>query len=273
MGRLSTGWVARRAGSLGRAALAVVAGAALGVGVAVGVGQGGASWWSPASAASDARSPEERSIRERVAARIAAAIDASNPTTRNLAVRLAAQSDGPFRVEQVARIWSHVRSHWRYVSDPRGGEYFARASETIDDGLAGDCDDFATVLIAMSQAIGGRGRLVMIDGDDGGHAYAEVCIEASPEEVSQHLAAVYADAAPSERQAVADIHFRSDPECPVWLGLDWSAPTPGGPYHQERWAVAIHADGHTETLTPSPGAHPGDPSRADDTHVGAGPPP
>lgn len=200
-----------------------------------------------------AASPEEASIRARIAPRVAAAIDADHALTRNLAVRIAATDDGPFHVEQVARVWTHVRQSWRYVSDPRGGEYFARASETIDNGMAGDCDDFATVIIAMLQAIGGEGRMVMVDGDEGGHAYAEVCIEAQPDEVARRLAAFYASDRTPQQVQVADIHYRSDDRCPVWLNLDWNARAPGGAYGRERWAVAIHTDGTTRTLAPARG--------------------
>ncbi|WP_053237043.1 FHA domain-containing protein [Sandaracinus amylolyticus] len=200
-----------------------------------------------------ASSPEEASIRARVAPLVAASIDAGHPRTRNLAVRIAASAGGPFHVEQVARVWSHVRREWRYVSDPRGGEYFATASETIENGLAGDCDDFATVMIAMLQAIGGQARMVMVDGDGGGHAYAEVCVDASAEDVARRLAAFYRSPDAPERVELGDIHYRSDGACPVWLNLDWNARAPGGHYGRERWAVAIHPDGHTETLAPAAG--------------------
>lgn len=201
-------------------------------------------------------SPEEASIRARIAPRIAAAIDPIHPMTRNLAVRIASSAEGPFRIEQVARVWSHVRRQWHYVSDPRGGEYFARASETIENGMAGDCDDFATVIIAMLQSIGGQARMVMVDGDDGGHAYAEVCIAAPPDDVASRLAAFYRRDDVLERASIGDIHFRSDATCPVWLNLDWNARAPGGPYGRERWAVSIGADGSTATLPPAPGDLP-----------------
>lgn len=198
-----------------------------------------------------ASSREEISIRARIAPRIAASIDADHPRTRNLAVQLAADDDGPFRVEQVARVWTHVRRQWRYVSDPLGVEYFALASETIENGLAGDCDDFATVVIAMVQAIGGRARMVMVEGDEGGHAYAEVCIDSPAPEVAARLAAFYRGMSPP--LATGEVHYRSDDTCPVWLNLDWNAPMPGGAYSRERWAVAIDASGATQTLVAADG--------------------
>lgn len=198
-------------------------------------------------------SPEEAAVRMHSAAQIQAAIDASNPVTRDLAVRVASTDDGPFHVEQVARIWKHVRLGWRYVNDPRGGDYYARASETIANELAGDCDDFAILISAMIEAIGGRTRVVIMDGAAGGHAYPEVCIDGPPNEVSQKIARFYRrswDRRLGARPTQTRIHYRSDASCPVWLNLDWNTNVIGGPYVEERYAVAVYADGHTETLAP-----------------------
>jgi hypothetical protein len=207
----------------------------------------------------EAASPQERSIRRRIASRVQGAIDATHPSTRNAAVRIAAEDEGPFRVEQVARLWSHVRGRWRYVNDPHGDEFFATASQTIENDYAGDCDDFATVLAAMIEAIGGEARIVMLDGDQGGHAYAEACIHDEPEQVARRLSVHYRRNWDEYlgRQRLANIHFRSSSECPVWLNLDWNARVPGGPYGREYWAVAIYPDGRTETLAASQGPDDG----------------
>lgn len=209
--------------------------------------------------AGPAASPQERSIRRRIAGNVATAIDPSHPVTRNAAVRVAAEDEGPFRIEQVARIWSHVRAHWRYVNDPRGDEFFSSASDTLENTIegdyAGDCDDFAIVLASMIESIGGEARIVMLDGDQGGHAYTEVCVQAEPEEVARRLAVHYQRNWDRYlgRERLSNIHFRSSETCPVWLNLDWNARVPGGPYGREFWAVAIYPDGRTETLAPSGG--------------------
>lgn len=200
-----------------------------------------------------AASPQERAIRGRIAGRITESMDSTNATTRNAAARIAAGDQGPYHAEQVARIWSSVRRDWRYVNDPRGGEYFAKASETISNSYAGDCDDFATVLAAMVVAIGGEARVIMMDGPRGGHAYAEACIQDTPRTVATKLSEYYRAAhdvnvAPERLRAIA---FRTSPGCPVWLNLDWNARVPGGDYEQESWAVAIYPDGRTETLAPN----------------------
>ena len=210
--------------------------------------------WLVSSEPSHVRSPAEAAIVKHTLKKVLTALDVNHPKTRNAAVKFAALEDGPFRVEQAARIWSEVRSRWRYVSDPNGGEYFARASETIDNGYAGDCDDFATVLAAMLHAIGGKSRIVMMDGEHGGHAYAEVCVDASSPEDARNRLITYYETHHFEglgEQHIERIHYRPsvDAECKLWLNLDWNAGVPGGPYEHETWAVGIFPDGSTRTLS------------------------
>lgn len=194
-----------------------------------------------------AKSPQEASIRAYTAERVVSAIDPTSPVTRNTAAQLAAESEGTYHVEQVARIWSHVRDKWRYVNDPKGSEYFARASETIENDYIGDCDDFAIVLSGMLQSIGGETRVIMMDGPRGGHAYAEACIRTPSEEVRDRLTKFYRRTSNRPRE----VHYRPAADCDVWLNLDWNAGVPGGPYEPELWAVAIYPDGTTETLAPA----------------------
>ncbi len=200
-----------------------------------------------------ANSPQEASIRLHTLPDVLAALDATTPLTRNTAARIAADEEGAYRVEQVARLWSHARSAWRYVNDPRGNEYFAKASETIANEYVGDCDDFAILLVAMIQAIGGEARRVMMDGPEGGHAYAEACVPEDAVAVQEKLRAHYRRHRDRNlgRQRVEAVHYRPSGTCPVWLNLDWNAGVPGGPYEDEAWAVAIYPDGRTETLAPA----------------------
>ncbi len=198
-----------------------------------------------------AQTDEEAYIRARVSRKMREAIDPSNTITRTAAVEIAAHQQGEFRLEQVAAIWQHVREHWRYVNDPNGREYFARASETITNGYVGDCDDFAITLAAMTGAIGGEARVIFMDGPRGGHAYTEVCIQQDPTVVANELARYYGrqwQRFTAANGAPRHIAFRRSDHCPVWLNLDWNASVPGGDYEPEQWTVAIYPDGHTETL-------------------------
>ncbi|RLB50762.1 MAG: hypothetical protein DRJ42_18190 [Deltaproteobacteria bacterium] len=239
------------AGVVGVLAVAV---AALWAVVWTGSGQGALGTAAERLGLGDARprTSEEESVRVHTAPLVVRALDYEDALTRNTAVRIAAGEEGPFHVEQAARIWTHVRREWSYVNDPRGEEYFARSSETIANDFAGDCDDFAIVLSSMITSIGGDVRVVMMDGPAGGHAYAEVCIESDARDVAQRLSRYYRRRQ-NGQQRIDQIHFRSSERCGVWLNLDWNAGVPGGSYGAEEWAVAIYTDGHTERLTAAAG--------------------
>lgn len=200
-----------------------------------------------------AQEDPEQHIGGETAKKLAAALTPMDPLTRNTAVKIAARKEGPFHVEQVAEIWSAVRDGWRYVNDPEGREYFATASETIENGYVGDCDDFAITLVSMVTAVGGKARVVLMDGPKGGHAYAEACVQGEPSKVAAALIKHYKNrfrryivgARPTE------IAYRTSEDCPIWLNLDWNSNVPGGAYEPEQWAVAIYESGRSEVLTPT----------------------
>lgn len=195
----------------------------------------------------------EQHVGGETAKRLAAALTPMDPITRNTAVKIAARKEGPFHVEQVAEIWGAVREPWKYVNDPEGREYFATASETIDNGYVGDCDDFAITLASMITAVGGKARIVLMDGPKGGHAYAEACVQGDPVKVAAALTKHYK--ARFRRYIVGtrptEIAYRSSEDCPMWLNLDWNSNVPGGPYDPEKWAVAVYETGRTENLAPA----------------------
>jgi hypothetical protein len=244
------------------------------------VAVGGAFWWvssrGPLQRAAaqlglpaeqqGAGSPQEASIRAHVVPKVVRAVDVTHPRTRNTAAQIAATNAGPYKVEQVARLWTYVRERWRYVNDPQGNEYFARASETIENQFTGDCDDFGILMMSMITAIGGEARLVMMDGPRGGHAYAEACVHQSPDTVRRRLSKHY-----RRVRRVESIHYRPAKDCAVWLNLDWNAGVPGGPYEPESWAVAIYPDGRTETLAPA--RRPDEKQNRDQERVRASSPP
>jgi hypothetical protein len=185
---------------------------------------------------------------------ITKALTPLDAVTRDAAIKIAARTDGPFHVEQVAEIWSAVREQWRYVNDPAGHEYFATATETIQNGYIGDCDDFATTLASMVIAIGGRARIIIMEGPQGGHAYTEACVQGEPAKVAAALSKHYRTRWKrylTGRTVPTTIAYRPSQDCPIWLNLDWNSIVPGGAYEPEQWATAIYEDGTTETLTPA----------------------
>jgi len=203
-----------------------------------------------------ASTDEEAWVRRVMAPQVRRALDPTEPVVRNTAVQLAARAEGTFRVEQVAAIWTHVRTHWRYINDPRGREYVALPRESIENQYAGDCDDFAVTLAAMVRAIGGEARVVFMESPRGGHAYAEACVAEEPGAVAAKLARYYGRNWARFAGGRQHVAYRASDDCPVWLNLDWNASVPGGDYEPERWAVAAYADGRTEVLAVAPGATP-----------------
>ncbi len=95
------------------------------------------------------------------------AADYRNPVVRNFAVEAAT---GMFRGQQrryeyyrkliqCFAVFKTINDQWQYVEDPEEGEYFAPAGESVKL-MAGDCDDYAILMVASIKAIGGRSRFV-----------------------------------------------------------------------------------------------------------------
>lgn len=156
------------------------------------------------------------------------ACDYNLPYTKMFANQLAGKSQGVFSIEQVCEIFDYCYKKWRYVNDPKGQDYIARASETISASLTGDCDDFAVLMASCILACGGDACIVYADGANGCHAYPEVDINSFHK--NKEL---------SHIQDVISTRFSSySPGTPViresnghkWLNLDWQAAYPGGPH-------------------------------------------
>lgn len=161
------------------------------------------------------------------------AMDSDSPTTRNYAVSLAADSPGSFNIGQVLSIFDYTYSNWNYVNDPSGGEYFANASESIANGLAGDCDDFAILIAAAIEAVGGYTHVVLAfnSREGSGHAYTELLIRGlgSQTDLRQAIVAHYRQRGRTINES--DIHFRSQ-DGNLWLNLDWWGGHVGGRYFE-----------------------------------------
>ncbi len=157
--------------------------------------------------------------------------DVDNPITRNFAVELASKSPGSYNVGQIAYIYDYIYKNWKYVSDPTGKEYFSKASETIENNLSGDCDDFAILLSSCIEAVGGKTRIVFAQNSLGGHAYAEVRISDNEEEakiliqsIGNYINTMYGQVLRST------YNYRRDKEGAIWLNLDWDGSSPGAEY-------------------------------------------
>jgi len=152
--------------------------------------------------------------------------DYFNPATRNTILQIIhSENGGPFNLGQICDIYDHIRSKWKYVNDPVKSEYVASASETLNNGLIGDCDDYAVVLASAILSIGGDSRISYAFGDNGGHAFTEVNIGNSDmTAIENYIKWRYKDD--------SRINYKLDAIGNKWLNLDWfSEPKrPGGIY-------------------------------------------
>lgn len=149
------------------------------------------------------------------------ACDYDNSTVRNNAVALVSISPGTFNLGQICDIFDFCYENWSYVNDPIARDYYAKASETLKNGLNGDCDDFAILVCSMILAIGGESRISFAYKGDDGHAFAEVNIgETSREDVEKYLLARYGNAELNHKEEGDD----------WWLNLDWWGQYPGAKY-------------------------------------------
>ena len=156
------------------------------------------------------------------------------------AVDITSNYPGDYTVDQVSAIFSHLVEKWHYIGDPRGVNDFFYANETLKRGEkancvgVGDCGDFAVLMSALVESIGGTTRIVLASNNTtGGHAYAEVYVGQDNAPNSQVDAVINWLRQDFETDKIFVNINTSTKE--VWLNLDWwpdqaGNPHPGGPF-------------------------------------------
>lgn len=127
---------------------------------------------------------------------------------------------------QCLSIFKQINSHWRYVSDVKGGEYFAKASESAQL-LAGDCDDHAVLMVACIKAIGGQARLVRTTG----HIYPELLV--GDAKAMKRVAWLIRTQLFKEQAAHAKLFYHTDEQGRRWINMDYTRDHPGGEVMEE----------------------------------------
>lgn len=183
------------------------------------------------------------------------AIDSANPIVKNFATTLVNKiNGGPYRkygVNQISDIWDAIYHQWTYVSDPPTFNYYTSASDSINNSLKGNCEDFAILNAAVTESIGGDSRVVTAHNTGGvGHAYAE-----------QYISNNYLDLQSTtdylgNRYGVTTVYYHkyvdSQGTTGYWLNLDWSANHPGGPFFQDDGTYNIfYPNGAYDVITNS----------------------
>lgn len=159
---------------------------------------------------------------------------ASDPAVRRNAVRMATTHFDGVKVAQDEMtmvqsfsVFKEINSRWRYVSDVKGGEYFATPEESLEL-MAGDCDDHAVLMAACIKAIGGEVRLVRTEG----HVYPELKIgdDARLERAAYLIRKVLFPKEVGE----APLYHHTDADGVNWINLDYTRHYPGGELMNER---------------------------------------
>jgi hypothetical protein len=133
---------------------------------------------------------------------------------------------------QCFAVFKEIRNHWNYVNDPKGTEYIASASESLQH-FSGDCDDHAILMAACIKAIGGTPRII----HTGGHLYPEMLIGQKKDlETAIYLIKEELFIQESYNQ---QIHYHIDERGQIWLNLDYTATYPGGKFMSEEILGAL----------------------------------
>lgn len=167
------------------------------------------------------------------------AVDFKNPKVRNFALAATSkhfknvQKSGDVRIMiQCFAVFKEIRNNWNYVNDPKGSEYIADASESLQH-FSGDCDDHAILMAASIKAVGGTPRII----HTGGHLYPEMLIGTQKDlETATYFIKEILFVSESYNQ---QIHYHIDERGQIWLNLDYTATYPGGRFMSEEILGAL----------------------------------
>lgn len=167
------------------------------------------------------------------------AIEYENPKVRNFAIMATSKHFKGIKghqdystIIQSFAVFKEINSRWNYVSDPKGRDYIATASESLEY-LSGDCDDHSILMAACVRSIGGTPRLIHTKG----HIYPEILIgnKADLETINYLIKKVLFPIESNNKP----INYHIDEYGRVWLNLDYTAKYPGGPFMNEEILGAL----------------------------------
>lgn len=167
------------------------------------------------------------------------AIEYQNPRIRNFAIMATSKhfrdAKGYYEIHTIIQsfaVFKEINSRWNYVSDPKGRDYIAKATESLQY-LSGDCDDHSVFMAACIKSIGGTTRLIHTKG----HIYPELYI-GTQKDLEQINYAVKKVLFPAESKNQT-LNYHIDERGDVWLNLDYTAKYPGGPFMNEEILGAL----------------------------------
>lgn len=167
------------------------------------------------------------------------AIEYQNPRIRNFAIMATSKHFRDVKgyndihtIIQSFAVFKEINSRWNYVSDPKGRDYIAKATESLQY-LSGDCDDHSVFMAACIKSIGGTTRLIHTKG----HIYPELYI-GTQKDLEQINYAIKKVLFPLESKNQT-LNYHIDERGDVWLNLDYTAKYPGGPFMNEEILGAL----------------------------------
>ena len=170
------------------------------------------------------------------------AVEYQNPKIRNFALmainknfkNVKGYSDY-FTIFQSFAIFKEINSRWNYVSDPKGHDYIAKATESLQY-LSGDCDDHSVFMASCIKSIGGTTRLIHTKG----HIYPELLIGNKKD--LEHINYAIKKVLFVKESKNKPINYHIDERGNIWLNLDYTAKYPGGPFMNEEILGALTLD-------------------------------
>ncbi len=170
--------------------------------------------------------------------KVAEAVNFKGAEVRNYAVKIGTKYFGEYidkgnrSLIQSFSVFKEINSNWVYVADPVGEEYFASASETInqekfDGKFNGDCDDHAILMAACLKFVGAQVRLVRTTH----HIYPELRV-GNKDELDKAIFLIRHKLFVKESKGKS-IYYHVDQSGVIWLNFDYTGRAPGGKFLQE----------------------------------------
>jgi heme/copper-type cytochrome/quinol oxidase subunit 4 len=170
------------------------------------------------------------------------AVEYQNPKIRNFALmsinnhfKNVKGNYENWTIIQSFAIFKEINSRWNYVSDPKGHDYIAKATESLRY-LSGDCDDHSIFIAACIKSIGGTTRLIHTKG----HIYPELLI--GTKKNLDHINYLIKKVLFPNESKNKPINYHIDERGNIWLNLDYTAKYPGGPFMNEEILGALTLD-------------------------------
>ncbi|WP_226990660.1 transglutaminase-like domain-containing protein [Methanosarcina acetivorans] len=138
-----------------------------------------------------------------------------------------------FNMEDACDVYNYVNRQWNYRYD-KNAEFFFGASQTIDSGYSGDCDDYSIVMSAILENMGFNTRVVTAYNESYGHAYPELYIGDNRETAYTILDYIEKRYPYAENVWYSERVLEDGQTTQYWLNFDWSGSNgyrhPGGEY-------------------------------------------